>query len=121
VTRGWQPIVQWLDKTTIQNKIFAHVMFVPRNYDLYPKVDIPKAVVTQKPCPIAGPVKLGHNDEFRSVKLGHNDDEFRSETLGQNDVFRSIILGHNDDKFRLETLGQNDEFRSVTLGHNDEF
>jgi hypothetical protein len=69
----------------------------------------PESGCHSKTLPIAGPVKLGHNDEFRSVKLGHNDDEFRSETLGQNDEFRS------------ETLGQNDEFRSVTLGHNDEF
>lgn len=35
---------------------------------------------------IAGPVKLGHNDEFRSVTLGHYD-EFRPVKLGYNDEF----------------------------------
>jgi hypothetical protein len=58
-------------------------MFVPRNYDLYLKVGRhPESGCHSKTLPIVGPVKLGHNDEFRSVKLGHNDDEFRSETLG---------------------------------------
>jgi hypothetical protein len=35
---------------------------------------------------IAGPVKLGHNDEFRSVTLGHYD-ESRPVKLGYNDEF----------------------------------
>ncbi len=81
MTRGWQPIIPWLEKTAIQNKVSAHVMFVLRNYDLSLKVDIRKRL-SLKNLGIAGPVKLGHNDdEFRSVTLGHND-EFRSETLG---------------------------------------
>jgi hypothetical protein len=60
-------------------------MFVLRNYDLYHKVDIRKQL-SLKNLAIAGPVKLGHNDEFRSVTLGHND-EFRSETLGHMHEF----------------------------------